>query len=124
MKIAISSLGADLESLVDLRFGRAQYFIFLDTETMEFEAVSNESAGGAMHGAGIQTSQLMNEKGVSAIITGNIGPNAFQTLAAAEINMFQANNVSVKQAVEAFKNNELEQISQSGAAHAGMGGRR
>ena len=121
MKIAISALGSDLESQVDPRFGRAQYFIFLDTDTMEFETISNESAGGAMHGAGIQTSQLMSEKGVSAIITGNVGPNAFQTLAAAEINVFTANNISVQQAVDAFKNNELKQISQSGPAHAGMG---
>jgi predicted Fe-Mo cluster-binding NifX family protein len=121
MKIAVTALGTELESRIDPRFGRTQYFIFINTETMEFEAISNESAGGAKHGAGIQTSQLISEKGVAAVITGNVGPNAFQTLAAAKINIFHAENVTVKEAVEAFKNNELERVTQSGPAHAGIG---
>ena len=121
MKIAITAMGTDLESQVDPRFGRTQHFIFINTETMEFEAVSNESAGGVMHGAGIQTSQLISEKGLTKVITGNVGPNAFQTLTAAKINVFHAENVTVREAVETFNNNELEQITQSGPAHAGMG---
>ena len=120
MKIAISTLGADLESLVDPRFGRAQYFIFFDPETMKFEAISNEGAGGSQHGAGIQTSQLLSEKGVSVLITGNVGPNAFQTLAAAEILIYQAGKISVLQAIEAFNIGELKRITQSGPAHSGI----
>jgi predicted Fe-Mo cluster-binding NifX family protein len=123
MKVAISALGSDLDSQVDARFGRAQNFFFIDTKTMKFEVVSNESAGEAMHGAGIQTSQLISKKGVAAVITGNVGPNAFQTLSAAEILIYHAGKMSVLEAVEAFNNGELKQITQSGPAHGGMGGR-
>ena len=36
MKIAISSTGKDLDCQIDPRFGRCQYFIIVDPETMEF----------------------------------------------------------------------------------------
>jgi len=39
MKIAISSSGKDLHAQIDPRFGRCQYFVFIDPKTMEFEAV-------------------------------------------------------------------------------------
>ncbi|TET61977.1 hypothetical protein E3J48_05015 [Candidatus Aerophobetes bacterium] len=43
MKIAVSSTGQDLNALVDARFGRCQYFVIVDPETMEFEAAPNPS---------------------------------------------------------------------------------
>ena len=119
MKIAITALGSDLQAQVDPRFGRAQYFIIIDTETMEYEAVSNSSMNAA-HGAGIQSAQLMSSKNVTAIITGNVGPNAHQTLNAANIKIFQSDKTTVKQAIEKFKNNELKEITKAGPAHGGM----
>ncbi|MFQ5996640.1 MAG: NifB/NifX family molybdenum-iron cluster-binding protein [Dehalococcoidales bacterium] len=44
MKIAISATGAALDAEVDPRFGRCQYFIIVDPETMQFEAMENSSA--------------------------------------------------------------------------------
>jgi len=41
MKIAISSSGTTLESDIDPRFGRAQNFIVIDTETMKFDIKEN-----------------------------------------------------------------------------------
>jgi len=62
MKIAISSSGTSLDSNVDPRFGRCQYYIIYDTNTDSFEYVDNESRQ-AMGGAGIQASQfLVNKK--------------------------------------------------------------
>ena len=120
MKIAVSALGSDLQAQVDPRFGRAQYFIIVDLETMEFEAISN-SSNNAMHGAGIQSAQLMSSNGVSAVITGKIGPNAYQTLLAAGIQMFQANARIVAQVVESCKKGQLQPITQAGPAHGGFG---
>lgn len=121
MKIAITATGDNLPASVDPRFGRAQYFIILNPDTMEFEAISNTELNAA-HGAGIQAGQLMSAKNVEVVITGNVGPNAQQTLTAAGIQIFHAGNVSVAQAVEDFKAGKLQQIVQSGPAHAGMGG--
>ncbi|GAI00833.1 unnamed protein product [marine sediment metagenome] len=67
MKIAISSTGQDLTSQIDPRFGRSPYFIFIDPETMQFEAIENPNVN-AMGGAGIQTAQLIANKGVEVIL--------------------------------------------------------
>lgn len=123
MKVAISALGQDLQAQVDPRFGRAQNFIIVDPETMEFEVISNTGTN-AMHGAGIQSGQLMSSKGVTAVITGNLGPNAYQTLTAAGIQLFQAGAVTVAQAIDAYNKGQLQPITQMGPAHAGMGGGR
>ena len=120
MKIAITATGADLQAQVDPRFGRAQYFIIVNPETMEFEAIENSSLSAA-HGAGIQSGQLMSSKDVSAVITGSVGPNAFQTLTAAGIQIFQSPGGTVEQAVEAYKKGQLQPVTQFGPAHAGMG---
>jgi len=120
MKIAITATGADLNAQLDPRFGRTQYFIIVDPETMAFETIENTGVG-ASHGAGIQAGQLMSSKDVSAVITGSVGPNAFQTLTAAGIQIFQSPKGTVKQAVEAYKNGQLQPITRFGPAHAGMG---
>ena len=120
MKIAITATGADLQAQVDPRFGRTQYFIIIDPDTMEFEAIENTSVSAA-HGAGIQSGQLMSSKDVSAVITVSVGPNAFQTLTAAGIQIFQSLGGTVEQAIEAYKKEQLQPVTQFGPAHAGMG---
>ena len=74
MKLAISSIGPGLNDRIEPRFGRCPYFILVDTETMKSVAIPNPnmSLGG---GAGIQSAQLMAEKGVTTVLTGNCGPN-------------------------------------------------
>ena len=89
MKIAVSSTGNTLESQLDLRFGRAASFIFVDTETMDFDAMDNSGAAAA-GGAGISAAQLVADKNVGAVITGNVGPNAMNVLKAANIEIYRA----------------------------------
>lgn len=121
MKIGISATGPNLNAVVDPRFGRAEYFIIVDAETLAFEAIPNPALQSA-HGAGIQAAQTMHEKKVTHLITGSVGPNAMQTLSAANIKIFQATQGTVEAAVTALKNNALPEISQAGPAHAGMRG--
>ena len=75
MEIAISATGPTLDADVDPRFGRCQYFIIADPETMQFEAMDNSSATAA-GGAGISAGQAIVGKGAQAVLTGNCGPNA------------------------------------------------
>lgn len=106
-KICITSRGDTLDAEVDPRFGRCAYFVVVDTETQAFEAIQNpntEAAGGA----GIQSGQFMVDKQVNAVITGNVGPNAFQTLQAAGIDVITGVAGSVKEAVEKYNNNEIK----------------
>jgi len=124
MKIAISSTGKDLDSQIDPRFGRCQYFVFVDPETMEFEAHEN---GGLMAsgGAGVQAAQLVAQKGASALITGNLGPNAASALSASGIKVHLVSGGTVRKVTEAFKAGKLQETSgPTVPPHFGMGGGR
>ena len=99
MKVCVSSTGPDLESQVDPRFGRCSVFVIADAETMDFESLANDAAG-ATGGAGISAAQSVAAKGVEAVITGNVGPNAFTTLSASGIRVFTGASGTVKEAIE------------------------
>lgn len=122
MKVVVTAKGTDLDSGLDPRFGRAENFIVVDTDTMEFELIKNDGIN-AMHGAGIQAAQFVSDKGIAVLITGNVGPNAQQTLQAAGVKVYQMTGNTVKDAVEAFIDGKLKEITQAGPAHAGMGRR-
>ncbi len=106
MKICVTSEGKDLSSKVDPRFGRSQYFIIVDTETLKFEAVQNPNIG-AMGGAGVQSGQLVANKQVKVVLTGNVGPNAFQTLRAGGIDVITGVSGTIKEAIEKYKKGEF-----------------
>jgi predicted Fe-Mo cluster-binding NifX family protein len=107
MKIAVTAQGPTLESEVDLRFGRARYFIVADTETGEFQAVDNEQNLNAAQGAGVQAAQLVAAQGVEALLSGHCGPKAFQVLTAGGIKIFNGAAGTVADAIEQFKAGEL-----------------
>jgi predicted Fe-Mo cluster-binding NifX family protein len=122
MKICITAQGNSLESEVDPRFGRCAYFIIADPATFAFEAVSNISAqsGG---GAGIQSGQLVSEKGVKAVLTGNVGPNAFQTLKAAGIDIITGVSGKISDVIAKYQKGEFKPISSATVeSHFGMKG--
>jgi len=123
MKIAVSSRGKDLDSLIDPRFGRCAYFLLVETDDMSFEVFDNQSiaSGG---GAGIQSAQFISSKGAKAVITGNCGPNAVQTLAAAGIEVFLENTGIVREVLEKYKDDDLTSTSMANVAeYSGLGDR-
>jgi predicted Fe-Mo cluster-binding NifX family protein len=121
MRIAVSALAPDLDAEVDPRFGRCQHFVIVDPESMEFEALENSSAMAA-GGAGISTAQAIAEKGVGVVLTGNCGPNAYQTLSAAGIQVVTGASGRIRDAVEAYKAGKLRPNAQpSVGSHYGVG---
>lgn len=110
MKIAITAQDKELSSEVDLRFGRAKWIIVVDTETGEFQAQDNVVNLNAVQGAGIQTGQNIANLGAEAVITGNIGPNAFKTLNTAGVKIFLAQKQTVQQALDLFKVGKLKEV--------------
>jgi predicted Fe-Mo cluster-binding NifX family protein len=121
MKIAVSATAPGLDAEVDPRFGRCQYFIIVDPQSMEFEAMDNSNAM-ASGGAGISTAQMIASKGVGVALTGNCGPNAYQTLSAAGVQVITGVSGRIKDAIEAYKIGKLQPITQpSVGSHHGMG---
>jgi predicted Fe-Mo cluster-binding NifX family protein len=122
MKIVVSAQGDTLEAPVSPVFGRCPTYVFVDTETMAYEAVANPamSQGG---GAGIQAAQFVVERGAQAVLSGNLGPNAFDVLQAATVPSYLLSAGTVRQSVEAFKDGRLPAMGGANvAAHSGMGG--
>jgi predicted Fe-Mo cluster-binding NifX family protein len=121
MKICVTATAGDLNAQVDQRFGRSQYFVFVDSDTMTFEAMPNDAIA-APGGAGIQAAQTVVNKGANMLISGNIGPNAFQVLSTAGVKVVTGVNGTVQEAVEMYKNGGLSETGTSTVAtHAGMG---
>lgn len=113
MKIAVTAQGKKLTSEIDLRFGRAQWLVVVDTESGDFQAHDNTVNLNAAQGAGIQTGQNIANLGAQAVITGNVGPNAFKTLNAAGVKIFLAEKQTVAEAVEALKVEKLKEVNQA-----------
>jgi len=122
MKIAVSASAPGLDAEVDPRFGRCPYFVIVDPETKQFEAMEN-SAIMASGGAGISSAQAIAGKGISAVLTGNCGPNAYRVLSAAGISILTGVSGRVTDVVDAYNSGRYQNISQPTVeAHFGMGG--
>ena len=119
-KICVTSSGPTLESMVDPRFGRCAYFIIADTETYDFEAVSNEAAM-ASGGAGIRAAQTVALQDVEAVLTGSVGPNAFPALQDAGIKILSGVSGTVRSAIENYNQSGYQELTTPGPSNVGRG---
>jgi predicted Fe-Mo cluster-binding NifX family protein len=111
MKIAVTATGQEMSSNMDPRFGRAKFFVVVDTDTNKSEAHDNAQNLNAAQGAGIQSAETVVRLGAETVITGNVGPKAFRALNAAEIKIYLAGEGSVADVVQRFKAGELKEVS-------------
>ncbi|MBD3277988.1 MAG: dinitrogenase iron-molybdenum cofactor biosynthesis protein [Candidatus Aegiribacteria sp.] len=122
MKVIVSSAGSEIDSQVSPVFGRAPYYLLVDTGDMSAESYSNPATAQSS-GAGVEASQFVLEKEPDAVISSNIGPNAYRVLQAAKIPCFNVEKGSVKEAVEAYTRDDLPLLGQANArSHSGMAG--
>jgi len=125
MKIAISTSGASIDAPYDPRFGRSAQFCVIDLESDEWVVVPNPAIG-ASGGAGVQVAQYITEQGAGVVVSGAYGPNAYDTLFAAGIEMYLApagTGLSVADLVKGYRENQLQKAA--GPSHGGHhGGRR
>ena len=124
MKLCISSSGRDMGSKVDPSFGRAPFFLIIETETMAVEVVEN-SAAEAGHGAGIAAAQIVSDRGVEAVLSGFVGPNAFNALKASGIKIFEGvtSGDTIQEAVAGFKKGDYREIATPSTGPGRGGGR-
>jgi predicted Fe-Mo cluster-binding NifX family protein len=115
-KVAVSCEEPSLESRVEPRFGRAPGFLAVDPETMEFEYIDNGVSQSMPKGAGIQAAELVARSGAKVVLSGYVGPKAFQALTAAGIKVIQnVSGMTVKEAIEKLQSGELEYSSEPNA---------
>lgn len=119
MKIAISSMGTNLESDIDPRFGRCNNFIIIENSNLSFKFFENKAQYEG-HGAGISAAQFLINHKVDVVISGNIGPNAFQALSSANIKMYIGSGV-IRNAIEKFNNGNLSPLTQPSKSMYGRG---
>ena len=124
MRIVVTANGNTLDAPLSPIFGRCPTYIFVETESLEYEAVPNPAVSAA-GGAGIQAAQFIAQRGAKAVVTGTVGPNAFGVLRAAGLQVYLASGGTVGDAVEAFKNGNLQPVGGANVpGHTGMGGGR
>lgn len=110
MKIVITASGKSLESTIDPRFGRANYFIEYDTETGDYACYDNVQNLNAAQGAGIQAAQAVERIGAEWFLTGHCGPKAFRVLNAAEIKVAVEVKGTIAEVIENFKQGQYVAI--------------
>ena len=110
MKIAVSTAGTDLDSLVGVLFGRAKNFLIIDEEQKEFEIKDNIQNLNAVQGAGIQAAKNVIDSGASVIITGHCGPKAFKVLEVAGVKVFCSESKPIKDVLDQYAKGSLEEL--------------
>jgi predicted Fe-Mo cluster-binding NifX family protein len=118
----MSASAPGIDGAIDPRFGRCPYFLIVDTETMESEAVENPFVA-ASGGAGIQAAQLVASKGAKTVLTGSCGPNAFQTLTAAGVEVVTGASGPIRAAIESYVSGAGPRAAEgpNAPSHSGMG---
>ena len=111
MKIILTTIQPDLETELDPRFGRSAYLLVVDPHTMEWQAEPNTGAG-AGGGAGVHAAQLVSKLQAQAVISGHFGPNAFDALCSAGVEMYQFGNYrTAREAIQGFLEGKLLVVS-------------
>lgn len=120
MKICVTARSEGLDSEMDPRFGRCNYFVIYDSETKSVESISNISIA-AFGGAGIKAAEAIANAGVNILLTGIVGPNAFSIFTEVGIDVQVGSKGTVREAIKRHEAGELESISSPNSApHSGM----
>jgi len=124
MKICFSVSFPKIDSPIDPRFGRAPYFLLTDEKGKDIQVINNPGIQ-AMGGAGITAAQAVVSAGAQMVITGNLGPNAFNVLKASGVKIITGVfDLSAQEALEKYNQGELKETTQPNVpGHFGMGRR-
>lgn len=122
MRIVVTANGTDLDAPTSPVFGRCPVYVFVDTETMHFEAMGNPELD-ALRGAGFQAAELVVERGAQAVMTGNVGPNAFSVFQSSGVPVYLSGCGTVREAVEAYETGRLQPVEEANVpTHSGTSG--
>jgi len=110
MTLAVTAQRADMRAELDPRFGRAPFFILIDTESGRFRAHDNRRNLNLVGRAGVIAARDMVRLGVDALITERVGPRTFRALQSANVDVYVGASGRVADAAAQFERGELERI--------------
>lgn len=106
MKVVLAADGNSLESNIAKRFGHADYYLIVDTESLSFEAVENPG-----HSDNHAIIQKIAERGVDMFIVGNIGPHAFEIINSLGLKVGLLRKSTAREAIDKLLSNDLEMLN-------------
>ena len=111
MKIAISATGRYKESNIHTTFGRALFFLIMDTKTKEVKVIENKVRD-RPDGVGITAVNTVENEGIGAVITTDIGPLAFKTFKQGGVKIYKAEG-KINDAIRLFEEGKLSEITKA-----------
>ena len=111
MKIAISAAGKDIESNIDATFGRALFFLIMDTKTKAVKVIENKVRD-RPNGVGITVVNTVENEGIGAVITKDIGLLAFKTFKQGGVKIYKAEG-KINDAIRLFEEGKLSEITKA-----------
>jgi predicted Fe-Mo cluster-binding NifX family protein len=111
MKIVISATGRDKESNIDAIFGRALFFLIVDTNTKKVKVIENKVRD-RPNGVGITAVNTVESEGIDAVITKDIGPLAFKTFEQSGVKIYKAEG-KINDAIRLFEEGKLSEIKKA-----------
>ena len=111
MKILISATGKDIESNIDAKFGRAPFFLIVGPKIEGVKVIENK-ARDRSSGVGITSANVVLNEGIDAVITKDIGPEAYKVFKSCRIKIYQAEG-KIKDAIQDFKEGKLSEITKA-----------
>jgi predicted Fe-Mo cluster-binding NifX family protein len=107
MKVVIAANGPTLDGPVAKRFGHAPYYLYVDSEIGQAQAINNTDSHDETHAI---IPQLVGQ-GAEVFVTGNIGPHAFKLIRSLNRQVALARNMSASEALDRLQRDELEVLS-------------
>ncbi|UOD34834.1 NifB/NifX family molybdenum-iron cluster-binding protein [Deferribacteraceae bacterium V6Fe1] len=110
MKILVTAMDKNENGFMDARFGRALYWYIFETDKKESYFIDNSLSENFEHGAGMQAAANAIDEGVDVIITGSVGPKAFDIIKRKGVKVYRGNpEKSVMENLRDYQNNLLEE---------------
>jgi predicted Fe-Mo cluster-binding NifX family protein len=111
MLIAITSKGPQLTSEFDQHFGRAPYFVIVDSKSDKIvKSIDNTENLHAVQGAGVESGKVMIEEDVDLVLSNHVGTKALEVLQLGKISAYVVEAKDVKEALDHFHSNAVTPI--------------
>lgn len=112
MKIAIPIINKnDSKYKINDKFGRCRFFYVYDIDNNSNSIIDNDDNIRSAHGSGVQTSSMLAQNGIGAVIVKQIGPKAQDILLKSNIKIYEYKDYNnINDLIEMYKNNQLKEL--------------